>query len=716
MFGLDFLFSAALWALPLAGLPILLHMLFRRKSPVVFFSTLRFVKASIQHTAARRRIQKWLLLACRVLLLALLIWAVAQPVRMLATGWFDTGQSTIVAIVIDTSYSMQLKQQELTLLQGANDTVLELLREPLKDARVAVFRSRPGGEGHPESLEPAAKVISQWAGLEPEPSPLPLSRRVADAAAFLSRQQAGQKWLVVLSDFQGREFPAAMAQPKDVRAVVFDLHPEKFASNGITSVKIEPERPIPGVGATAVIEVSGQAGDVPFATLNLTKPDGTVLRTFANLQGNVEATGKARIRVPLEDGLPVEPWLVAKAQLQREDDLAWDNARSLLVELPPRQKVTFVDDAVGQPAAAMFIRLALDPWEGKVESWPIELSRGKALSGREQVVVMPLTAWPDDRQAQQLSQFVLGGGSLVLLLQPGLEQSWAKLPPRQKQRMLALLPAEPAPTLPGGGSAGASGRYRAAPPARPDRVLEGLADPSFRLDQLSIRRFVPFAVPSDPAVSTLLHLSPADGYGRVTSFGLLYRRMVGSGTVYTFASLPDGRYMNPPTHPVMLPLLVGMALRPAERRDSQNIEVGEALMLSGSKYDAVPELDVEGPGGERYRVRVAEQGGRKFVFEKTDRPGIYRWRRPGDAVPVAMATVELPAEESDLAYRAADSVATAGPGCLIVRSLEEMRSNVGKLNEPEPRWTVPVVVVLGLICLEALLGSVSQWWKGRGQG
>ncbi|MDB5172996.1 MAG: hypothetical protein JWN51_1769, partial [Phycisphaerales bacterium] len=47
MSGLTFLFSAALWALPLAGLPVLLHLLFRRKSPVIQFSTIRFIKASM---------------------------------------------------------------------------------------------------------------------------------------------------------------------------------------------------------------------------------------------------------------------------------------------------------------------------------------------------------------------------------------------------------------------------------------------------------------------------------------------------------------------------------------------------------------------------------------------------------------------------------------------------------------------------------------------
>src|SRR5580700_6801814 len=116
MFGLEFLFGWALLALPLAGAPVVLHLLFRRKSPVVPFSTLRFIRSSVQRTAARKRIQQWLLLACRVLLMALLIWAIAQPARLLASRWLHHGSSPVAAIVADNSYSMLLQQNHVTRL------------------------------------------------------------------------------------------------------------------------------------------------------------------------------------------------------------------------------------------------------------------------------------------------------------------------------------------------------------------------------------------------------------------------------------------------------------------------------------------------------------------------------------------------------------------------------------------------------------------------
>jgi len=86
MFGIQFLYSAALWGLPLIALPLLLHLLFKQKAPVISFSTLRFIRASLQQTAARRRIERWTLLICRALLIGLLIWALAQPARRVSAG------------------------------------------------------------------------------------------------------------------------------------------------------------------------------------------------------------------------------------------------------------------------------------------------------------------------------------------------------------------------------------------------------------------------------------------------------------------------------------------------------------------------------------------------------------------------------------------------------------------------------------------------------
>jgi hypothetical protein len=49
-----FLFAAILWALPLASIPVLLHLLFHRKSKVVPFSTLRCAESILGNVSRWR--------------------------------------------------------------------------------------------------------------------------------------------------------------------------------------------------------------------------------------------------------------------------------------------------------------------------------------------------------------------------------------------------------------------------------------------------------------------------------------------------------------------------------------------------------------------------------------------------------------------------------------------------------------------------------------
>ena len=709
MFGLDFLFASALFALPLAGLPIFLHMLFRRKSPVLYFPTLRFIKASIQQTAARRKIQRWVLLACRVLLLVLLVWSISQP-YIRASSPFSSAHSVIAAIVVDTSHSMLLRQDEVPTLDKANDIISDLLRDQLKDAKIAIFRSQPPPPDKPEQPLPAAQIQSEWTPLKPQPALQPLFNRCTSAINFLTRQQASQKWLVIITDLQSREFPTPLPVLEDTRVILFDLHPDQPRSAGITSIKMEPDQPIPGIGCQAAVEVTGHAGDARALNLSITRLDNSPLKQAGPLMASFDGNGRSRVRIPLPQGLPIERYLLVSAHLQADDALPWDNTRSQLVELPPRQIVSFFD-APDQSPAGNFVRLALDPWEGKLAAWPLEVKHASQLAGNENVAVLPLTDWPTQTLANRLRTFVAEGNSLLLLLQPGLELSFPNLPTTHKSALLALLPADLVPAPIGGGTAG-SGLFRPVPPPRIDRVLEGLTDPSFRLNQLIVRRFVPFASPSDTNVSTILHLAPLSADSRTLSFGLLYRRSLGNGTVFTLATLPDSRYISPPTHPLFLPLLVSMSLRPPDQRDAQNVEIGRPLVLTGNRYATHAELDIQGPNNLRVRVRpTLDPTGRRFVFSQTDEPGLYYWRTTNDNTAIAVANVQLPASESDLIYKPADSVLLPGPNTLVVRSFPDLQKTIAKFSEPQRHWTTPLAIVLLLLCFEALLASMSELWK-----
>jgi hypothetical protein len=702
MFNLTFSFAAALWALPLAATPILLHLLFKQKSPVVAFSTLRFIKMSIQQTAARKRVQKWLLLACRALLVALLIWAIAQPGRQLASSWLGGGSTVVAAVVIDTSYSMQLQDGQTPLLSKADAMMQDLLRGQLAGAKVAIFTSLPAAADHPEQLSDASALLTEWSPLKPQASPKPLVDRVAAAVALLDRQPAQQKWLVVISDFQSQEFPHPMPQLKDGRTVLLDLHLADPRSAGITKITLNPQQPIPGIPVEADVEITGQAGDSRALMLKVESADGNPISQSSTAMATLDSGGRATRQFPVR--LPAQQWMLMTAELTADDEMAWDNQRSLLIEVPPKQQVGVLQQSIGS-ASERVLNLALDPSEGKLAEWPLAVSKVTTPARSDDVVVAALTHWPDARLATALRNFADSGHTVILFLSPGLERSWTGLSKNVQDLLSELLPSPPIQR------AGSQVSRAAVADAR-DPLLQGLVDEKYQIGAIVVRQLVPLAAMGESQV--ILNAVPADPTPGSRTQGLLFRKPVGNGVCFTCSTVPDSQYTNLATHPTFLPLLVRMALKTPEASAGQNVELGKPLVLDAAKIPDA-ELQIEGPQHEQFRVKATRADeSRQFIFDQANEPGLYRWRKINSSVPIAITNVQLPASESELTYRPAGSVAPAGDDVVVATSMADLSSKVANLTAPQPQWSLPLAIVLFLLCIEALMGSWPKSWKPAG--
>src|SRR4029077_4954799 len=149
------------------------------------------------------------------------------------------------------------------------------------------------------------------------------------------------------------------------------------------------------------------------------------LTTMGPLMASFDTTGRTRIRAPLEQGLPSEKYLLLSASLPA-DAMQWDNPPSLLVELPPKQSVTLIENP-NLPTITRFVKLALNPLPPD-QPWPLTVQSATDLTGKENAAVVLWSQWPAEDQLRRLQSFVAAGNTLVILLQPGLEQSFPKLP------------------------------------------------------------------------------------------------------------------------------------------------------------------------------------------------------------------------------------------------------------------------------------------------
>jgi hypothetical protein len=693
MFGIQFLFTAALYALPLAGLPLLLHLLMRQKSPTVQFSTLRFIQASLQRTASRRRVRRWLLLACRILLLGLLIWALAQPARRLATGLFGGGSSLAAAIVVDTSYSMLLQDQQLTLLEKADDSVQDLLRNELRDADVAIFRSQ-NSPNDPPRLRPAESYRGEhWAPLRSTPASAPLVDRIAEAEELLHESGHDRNWVVVLTDAQQKEFPRPLPAIPDCHEILIDLHPADVRAAAVTNVNIDPPQPRLGIPARIVIDLAGHPNDTRQVKLDTGKDPVPLSLPLAQF----DATGRAELRVPYTFDDPGLRTLTAR--LDSQEAFPWAAERSELINVPQRAPTAILSIGRPDPLIPKLIRLALDPSEGRQSAWPISVGDGDP-KWNESLIVAVLNQWPDDATLARMNQFVTSGGALVIFLQPGLEQSWPSLSESRQQQLSALLPS--APQLPPMAEEPFHGSI-----ARPsDPILAELGDVSSSEGRLIVTRLVRF-VPEDSQIHAIINAAPSDPASPSGIVGLLWRRNVGAGIVYTWATLPDPTCGNLRVWDLFPPTLVNAAQPPHSESEKLNVEIGSPLTLDASEVPSDAEVDIVPPDGRPVKInRNGDADSGRYVYNDSIAHGLYtwRWRRDnGDNGSLAQINVQLPAAEANLTYRPLNQIAT-GQDVVVGHSLDEVRARLTQLNEPRPEWTIPIVIVLLLLCLEGLLG------------
>ncbi|MCO6163863.1 VWA domain-containing protein [Flavobacterium sp. NRK F7] len=115
-----------LYFLFLLVIPILVHLFQLRRFKKEYFTNVKLLRQLQQQTRKSSTIKKWLLLATRLLLLAFLILAFAQP---FFTAKESKSKDNELIILLDNSFSMQAKGSRGELLKRSIQDILEAFPE-----------------------------------------------------------------------------------------------------------------------------------------------------------------------------------------------------------------------------------------------------------------------------------------------------------------------------------------------------------------------------------------------------------------------------------------------------------------------------------------------------------------------------------------------------------------------------------------------------------
>ena len=124
---MSFLNPYFLFGLLAIAIPVIIHLFNFRRYKKVFFTNVRFLKEVQQETKKKSQLRHLIILALRILAIASLVFAFAQPYIPLAQNTTNPKAVNYISIYLDNSLSMQAEGGRGSLLEEAKANASEII-------------------------------------------------------------------------------------------------------------------------------------------------------------------------------------------------------------------------------------------------------------------------------------------------------------------------------------------------------------------------------------------------------------------------------------------------------------------------------------------------------------------------------------------------------------------------------------------------------------
>jgi len=727
IFAFGFANGALLAGMAAAGIPILIHLLNRRRFREEPWAAMRFLIAAIRKNQRRIRIEQILLLAVRTLLIVLLVAAMARPfLEGLGAVPIFAGRRTHRVIAIDGSLSMSYAPTDASRFQQATKLADRLVRDSRRgDAISLVILGDPPrvviGDPSPNHDE----VRKEIGGLSPTHGRIDLEASFLAIDRVLAASDIDQKEVVVVTDLQANSWrpegpggagapggpddglrrALAKLQARKARSVVIDLGSDSSENSAVVDLRLD----------APVVAVGGPAPVVQATLRRFGRDPAVGARARLVVDGRLgpEWTGD----LPPGEDVPIAfRWAfdspgdhVVEVRLDA-DALPVDDARRLVVPVREQVRVLLVDGDYKSEAFAAetdYLSVALSPPEGTDAPGSIirpDVVAESQFARRDlspyDVVALANVAQFTEAEAASLSAFLEQGGGVVFFLGD-------RVLPDNYNRVLFADGKGPLPASIGDGVGDA------------DRT-EGSA---FEFDPLGFRHPIVADFENAPdavlagltAVKTWRYRKLTMPPGSTAAVALAYstgdpaivEAPRGRGRALVVSTTADAGWSSWPLHPSYPAVMEQLILQAAAGRlAGRNVRVGQPIdqALPASALDAP--VTVVAPGGESTPLKLRADGDvARLHYEGTDLAGVYQARLgPPVAANSSFAANPDPAE-SDPARLDQTGLREALPGWSFAylddgQSLIPDAAAVGRRGELHRHL---LYAVLALILIESLL-------------
>jgi len=427
MNALSFLSPVLLYGMFAAAIPIIIHLLFRRRFLRVDWAPMRYLKLSIRKNRRRIRLEQLLLLLLRTFLIVLLFLFVARPV-MLPQGlgaWLGGRSRTSQILILDDSLSMGFVNQGESAFQRAKELAVEILKTVgPKDRFTLVAASKPQSpvlrEVEVTDRAETTRVIdalavsetyAQWDAVLGSVDELVNSGTypIREVVLMTDLRRAG--WDQTVVEISNRWLSSR------VHVRIFDV-----GSDQTGNLAIEEFR------QTDRVALVGTPTQFEAAVHNATTDDQEGLEATFTIDGK---PGLVRLP-PIAAGTTVRIPLTATFQEAGThhvlfslpgDDLPGDDRRWAVTQVVERLRLLLID---GEPSSdplageVDFLALALSLGIGEADAWQVEVTTDAEWAGASlgvpDLLVLANVAALTEQQARELTDLVEAGTGLMIFV------------------------------------------------------------------------------------------------------------------------------------------------------------------------------------------------------------------------------------------------------------------------------------------------------------
>jgi hypothetical protein len=622
---MDFLAPLMLVGLAGVALPIVIHLIGRRRARRVRFAALDFLLGSDRKVKRRLRLRELLLLLARILACLAVPLALAKPFTACeARGPVVSRGPQAAVLVIDNSFGSTYDDDGESLLARSRERARRILDELGPEAEIAVVATAPGGGDPPGELSrDHLRLRDRIRAIEASSRPADLSGALRRAAQLVagSSQRTRTVYLLGLpaaSAVRPGESPWPAGQAPQLR-VVDPAGGRDLDNLAVTGIDIEPDADSGARGIRVTAELANFGSEPVRERPASLRVDG---RVVARGLVSVDAgqSQKKRFTASLPTGSPSVEVVVEV----EPDGLAVDDRRSALAELHEEVPILVVNgDArtVRYEDEVFYLSAALRPGDRADSGAVLTVTTPDDLAKRDLepfavVVLANVTALPRAMVAR-LRAWVEAGGGLLVAAGDNLAVD------AYNERMAPLLPQA------------LSGVTDLVHGARGgEKTGRALHLAKLELDHPIFAVFPPDATGlREAAFARVVLLGPTTDVARRrvlarydNGTAALVEAEVGAGRLLFFTSSLDRDWNDLPIHPGFVPFMQQTARHLAgvsPQDTSRHLVVGQTILIDvGSDTTRV---EVEGPGDHNSVIEGEQLADRKQVrFDRTERPGFYR--------------------------------------------------------------------------------------------